>query len=151
MWCGCDRCQEMTTTGNNWNVVNESDNQWCLLQKISSVLSVTVLAPGGMSQDWRIPQQSMHLVTNRHWPYFGPKLGSDDCGQCDIQEWYARRLLDGWLEEFWEHFRDKLCNILLNILWKSISTLSTELYMFSVSSTAVHVCACCCLLPLCPI
>lgn len=45
----------------------------------------------------------MHLVTNRHWPYFGPKLGSDDCGQCDLQEWYAKRLLDGWLEEFWEH------------------------------------------------
>lgn len=52
----------------------ESDNQWCLLQKISSVLSVTVLAPGGMSQDWRIPQQSMHLVTNRHWPFFWSKV-----------------------------------------------------------------------------
>lgn len=127
---------------------SDSSNQWCLLQKISSVLSVIVLAPGGMLYEWRIPQQPAHLVVDRHWPYLGPKWGSDICGVCDILEWFARRLLTGWLEESWEYLRDKLCNILLNILCETRFMLSTELYMFSVSSTAVHVCACRCLLPL---
>lgn len=91
------RCDAGVTVVRRWQQLeccqSKSDNQWYLLQKISSVLSVIVLAPGGVLNGWRIPQQPAYLVIQRHWPYFGPKWGSDICIPCDIQEWFARNFL----------------------------------------------------------
>lgn len=137
------RCDAGVTVVRRWQQLeccqSKSDNQWYLLQKISSVLSVIVLAPGGVLNGWRIPQQPAYLVIQRHWPYFGPKWGSDICIPCDIQEWFARRLLTGWLEESREYLIwERNCAIYFWIFCVNLYLRHLLNCTFNVSSTAMY-------------